>query len=316
MSNFTYLYFLKSENGIGINRFALFLSILCLLISIEAIFTLTNIFLIQISIINSVLLIAFSFLPALVAYIISIIREVVKILAKVNSAQLFNNQEKRIEQLATQLNRIETRFLAEKLYSDRVPNFESSEKKGNEIQQQISTTRSSAGDLAKYLQELNLEKLDSSPPWPILLRALHFPKDVHDKLGFEALATARKHKDTADLLIASEDLMSLLAHEGIYLDDHDLYVVTNEEWIRFISNENDEKQRTLNCVGFDLFAKHLQLRVQNDIIFRDANLTLLRRFDKMLRNRIKSASKEEVCNLSHTRTGKAFILAGKISRTF
>ena len=52
--------------------------------------------------------------------------------------------------------------------------------------------------------------------WDVLLKALNFPNDENDLVGFSALNLARKNNTILQLLQVSEDFLNLLAQDGIY----------------------------------------------------------------------------------------------------
>ena len=110
--------------------------------------------------------------------------------------------------------------------------------------------------------------------------------------------------------------MTLLSQNGVYLDDHDFSPLDSKIWINFIRDENNSKNKSLICSGHEKLIEILEKTEIEDIIFKDAMLTFLRRFDQFLRHRSKNASDENLFHLSFTRSGKAFILIGKLYKVF
>ncbi|MGL5010709.1 MAG: hypothetical protein ACRC6I_12570, partial [Paracoccaceae bacterium] len=51
------------------------------------------------------------------------------------------------------------------------------------------------------------------------IKALQFPEDADDKAGFRALRMALEDRQTAKLIRAAQDVLTLLSQEGIYMDD-------------------------------------------------------------------------------------------------
>ncbi|MEE2774541.1 MAG: hypothetical protein VYE27_06495 [Pseudomonadota bacterium] len=152
--------------------------------------------------------------------------------------------------------------------------------------------------------------------WPVLLRALHFPNDPNDTEGFLALKIAHQSSIISDVLRASEDLLNLLAQDGIYLDDLTIDQPPVEAWINFINSNREGLSRKLDCIGIEDRTPSLRQRVKSDIIFRDTALILIRRFDQMLKDRLEAADDNQIFSLAFTRTGKAFLIAGKICNSF
>ena len=60
----------------------------------------------------------------------------------------------------------------------------------------------------------------------------------------------------------------------------------------------------------------LKIRLKSDVVFRDTALMLMRRFDKLLQDRLESAEDHQIFKIADTRSGKAFLVVGKISDAF
>ena len=84
----------------------------------------------------------------------------------------------------------------------------------------------------------------------------------------------------------------------------------------FISTNQNRNKRRLNCVGIDIQIKRLKSRIKTDTIFRDTSLMLMRRFDVLLRDHLKLANDDQIFKIAETRTGKAFLIVGKLSDSF
>ena len=152
--------------------------------------------------------------------------------------------------------------------------------------------------------------------WDILLQALHFPNDKNDSVGFEALKIARMNNAVLELLRVSEDFLNLLAQDGIYLDDLIIEAPPVEAWLNFVNTDKKFRTRKLSCVGIDEYIEKLKLRAKADAVFRDTALMLFRRFDRLLRDKIGLAQDHQIFRLASTRSGKAFLIVGKISDIF
>ena len=152
--------------------------------------------------------------------------------------------------------------------------------------------------------------------WDVLLKALNFPNDENDLIGFSALNLARKNNTILQLLQVSEDFLNLLAQDGIYLDDLKIDPPSVTAWVNFVKNERNEHVKSLNCSGVDQHIKKLKMRAKSDVVFRDTALMLMRRFDKLLRDKLETAEDHQIFKISDTRSGKAFLLVGKISDAF
>ena len=162
----------------------------------------------------------------------------------------------------------------------------------------------------------NAHKNNDPLTWELILKALHFPNDEHDLMGFSALKIARKNNTFSELLQDSEDFMNLIAQDAIYLDDLKIEPPPVEAWLSFISTNQNPNRRRLNCVGIDRQIKRLKSRIKTDTIFRDTSLMLMRRFDVLLRDHLKLANDDQIFKIAETRTGKAFLIVGKLSDSF
>jgi len=83
---------------------------------------------------------------------------------------------------------------------------------------------------------------DMSLPLPRkdLIRALNFPDTDQDTDGFSALRRALKDRQARQLVQASEDVLTLLSQDGIYMDDLRPDRARPELWRRFEQAAADE----------------------------------------------------------------------------
>lgn len=159
---------------------------------------------------------------------------------------------------------------------------------------------------------------DLTPPLPKrdLVRALNFPDTDQDTEGFAALRRALKDRNARQLVQASQDMLTLLSQDGIYMDDLRPDRARPEIWRRFAQGE---RGRTMAALGGVRDRSSLALtagRMREDTIFRDASHHFLRRFDQMLLAFEPDASDEDLIALSETRTARAFMLLGRVSGAF
>ena len=166
--------------------------------------------------------------------------------------------------------------------------------------------------------ELGTPAEDLSPPLSRadLIRALNFPDNEQDTQGFGALRRALKDRDAKQLVQASQDVLTLLSQDGIYMDDLRPDRARPEIWRRFAQGE---RGRTMASLGGVRDRSSLALtagRMREDTIFRDAAHHFLRLFDRMLARFEPEASDEDLVALSETRTARAFMLLGRVTGTF
>src|SRR6056297_3012226 len=148
------------------------------------------------------------------------------------------------------------------------------------------------------------------------ISALNFPDNPDDKAGFAALRRALKDRPTAQLIRAAQDILTLMSHDGIYMDDLRPDMARPEIWRRFASGE---RGRTVAALGGVRDRSSLALtaaRMRQDAIFRDAAHHFLRLFDRMVSQFAETATDAEISDLSETRTARAFMLLGRVAGTF
>ena len=149
-----------------------------------------------------------------------------------------------------------------------------------------------------------------------LIRALDFPDSAEDKDGFRALRLALADPKARRLVQASQDVLTLLSEEGIYMDDLDPDHARPEIWRRFAAGE---RGAAVGRVGGIRDRSSLALsaaRMRSDPVFRDAAHHFLRLFDKSLAEIAPVASDAELAKLADSRTARAFMLIGRVAALF
>jgi hypothetical protein len=149
-----------------------------------------------------------------------------------------------------------------------------------------------------------------------VVRALNFPESVDDTEGFRAMRRALSDRQMAQLIQASQDVLTLLSQDGIYMDDLRPDRTRPDLWRRFAQGE---RGRTISALGGVHDRSSLALaagRMRTDTIFRDAVHHFLRKFDQTLTGFEKRATDSELTELGDTRTARAFMLLGRVAGTF
>jgi hypothetical protein len=151
---------------------------------------------------------------------------------------------------------------------------------------------------------------------PDLLRALNFPEDEADSDGFRALRAALRNRPTAGLVRSAQDVLTLLAEDGIYMDDLAPDRARPEVWRRFAQGERGKGVASLGGVRDRSCLALTTGRMRQDPVFRDTAHHFLRKFDKTFAEVEPALSDAEIAALSETRTARAFMLLGRVSGTF
>lgn len=159
---------------------------------------------------------------------------------------------------------------------------------------------------------------DQRPPIAVdeFIRALNFPDNAEDKEGFRCLRLALEDREAARLIRAAQDVLTLLAQDGIYVDDLRPDRAKPEVWRRFAAGE---RGRTIAALGGIRDRSSIALtagRMRNDTIFRDASHHFLRQFDRSFQVFEKSATDQDIAELADTRTARAFMLFGRVTGVF
>lgn len=148
------------------------------------------------------------------------------------------------------------------------------------------------------------------------IRAMNFPDDANDKEGFRALRRALEDPRAAKLVRASQDVLTLLSQDGIYMDDLRPDRARPELWRRFAAGERGRAVAALGGIRDRSSLALSAARMRQDVIFRDAAHHFLRHFDKTFAEFADYATDQELSDLAETRTARAFMLLGRVTGTF
>jgi len=148
------------------------------------------------------------------------------------------------------------------------------------------------------------------------IQALNFPDSPEDRDGFRALRRALEDRTMAKLIRAAQDVLTLLAQDGIYMDDLKPDRAKPEVWRRFAAGERGKGIAALGGVRDRSSLALTAGRMRQDTIFRDAAHHFLRQFDRTFQEFEKNSADQEVAEFAETRTARAFMLLGRVTGTF
>lgn len=151
---------------------------------------------------------------------------------------------------------------------------------------------------------------------PDFISALNFPETPDDRDGFKALRRAMQDRRAAALILASQDVLTLLSQEGIYMDDLVPDRARPEIWRRFAEGQRGRPIATLGGIRDRSSLALTAARMRQDPIFRDAAHHFLRKFDQTFAEFEKTATDQEIAALAETRTARAFMLLGRVTGIF
>jgi len=149
-----------------------------------------------------------------------------------------------------------------------------------------------------------------------VLRALHFPDSPDDAEGFRALRLALTDHGLAKLIRAAQDVLNLLAEDGIFVDGLTADHPRPELWRKFAAGERGGIIAGLGGVRDRSSLALTAARMRGDDVFRDAAHHFLRSFDKAMVTLEPRASDSDLTALSDTRTARAFMLFGRVTGIF
>lgn len=145
------------------------------------------------------------------------------------------------------------------------------------------------------------------------IRALHFPENESDTEGFEALRRALLDHRTASLIRAAQDVLTVLAEEGIYMDDLRPERVRPEIWRAFATGARGEEVSGLGGIRDRSCLALSYARLRSDPAFRESAHRFLRAFDLRFTDFERSASDDAIVRLAETRSARAFMLLGRVT---
>ncbi|RJE82899.1 hypothetical protein [Paracoccus onubensis] len=161
---------------------------------------------------------------------------------------------------------------------------------------------------------------DSPEPAPVpadtLVLALNFPDDADDHETISALRTALKEPETARVLRAAQDVVTLLAGHGIFMDDLPPEHVPPAIWRKFAEGERGKIAAKIGGIRDAGALEIVSALLRGDEIFRDTAHHFLRHFDTLLTRDLPRLEDVHVQALTDTRTARGFMLIGRAAGVF
>ncbi|MEM7439980.1 MAG: hypothetical protein AAF393_10295 [Pseudomonadota bacterium] len=187
------------------------------------------------------------------------------------------------------------------------------------------TNAAALGETVEPEPDLSQSKLPLATPdgperMPItiveFIKALNFPDNAEDKEGFRVLRRAFEERDLGRLLQASQDILTLLSQDGIYMDDLRPDQPRPAVWRKFAAGKRGTDVSALGGIRDRSALTLAKTRMKNDPVFRDAAHHFLRRFDQVLVAFEEQAEDNELLEMAQTRSARAFMLLGKAAGSF
>ena len=148
------------------------------------------------------------------------------------------------------------------------------------------------------------------------ISAMNFPETADDTEGFAALRRALSDHRVSGLIRASQDVLTLLSQDGIYMDDLTPDRSRPDVWRKFAAGERGQVISGLGGIRDRSSLALSSSRMRQDSIFRDTSHHFLRAFDKTVSAMADHLSDQEIAALAETRTARAFMLLGRVAGIF
>ena len=154
-------------------------------------------------------------------------------------------------------------------------------------------------------------------PWSDIVRALDFPRDAEDRAGFDAVRSAIRDPEIARLLQAAEDVLSMLAADGLHMEDFVPEHATLPAWRAYGEGVRGVKVAAVGGIRDEAVLERVRERERNDAIFRDASLVFIRRWNQLIGRVLAEMGEDPTLrDLADTRSGRAFMLVARALGAF
>ena len=148
------------------------------------------------------------------------------------------------------------------------------------------------------------------------LRALNFPDSPDDADGIAALQAVLDDPEAARLIRSAQDVLTLLAEDGLFVDDLVPEPPRPDLWRRFAAGERSPATSAIAAIRDRAALGTVAARLREDQIFQDAAHHFLRSFDRSLPAFGEYATDGELAALAETRTARAFMLVARAAGSF
>ena len=165
--------------------------------------------------------------------------------------------------------------------------------------------------------DLPFEQPAAQPVTPEeLVTALNFPDGPDDHDAISALRAALADPDTARAIRSAQDVVTLLAKHGLYMDDLEPAPAPPELWRRFAAGQRGAAVAGLSVVTDEDMIEMAGALMRGDEVFRDAAHHFLRQYDRTLIRATDQMNDTGLAALAATRSGRAFTLLAQVTGMF
>lgn len=146
-----------------------------------------------------------------------------------------------------------------------------------------------------------------------LFLALNFPDGPEDHEAIRCLRLALADASLARLIRAAQDVVTLLAGRGVYMDELHLPEADPVLWQSFARGARGASVAGLAVIKDQAALENAGAMMRDDEVFRDVAHHFQRHFDRLLNAR--AADAHLVAALAESRSGRAFILLAQVNGT-
>ncbi|MRX49750.1 hypothetical protein GI374_04650 [Paracoccus sp. S-4012] len=149
-----------------------------------------------------------------------------------------------------------------------------------------------------------------------LIAGLNFPDGPDDRAAIDAMRRALMDGETARLIRASQDAVTLLAARGLYMDDLPAPDTPAAAWRRFAEGQRGAALGPAPELLDADEAVTLADLLRGDEVFRDAAHHFMRHWDRMLTRTLPRLDDVQLRRLAGTRSGRAFVVLAQATGSF
>ena len=143
---------------------------------------------------------------------------------------------------------------------------------------------------------------------PELFFALNFPDGPDDREAIRCLRLALADPGLARLIRAAQDVVTLLAGQGVYMDELRIPETDPMLWRRFAEGARGDAVAGLAVIEDENALETAGQMLRGDEVFRDVAHHFLRHFDRLLSRKAQDENPQVLAVLTETRSGRAFTL--------
>lgn len=159
--------------------------------------------------------------------------------------------------------------------------------------------------------------LQEPPPQELsaheLVAALNFPDGPDDTFAITSLRKALADRELAKLIRAAQDVVTLLASHGVYMEDLAADQLYPALWRNFIAGARGDAVADIALNADEASLDKTASMLKWDEVFRDAAHHFLRRFDRLLSDAARDCDDNVLAAVVDTRSGRAFTLLAQVT---